>query len=93
MILSDTSDAYSFMAKNLMQMTGGNELPVLAGPGAFGSMEADCSSDNWYGPYVHLVNLAPSRLNLDMVIIKDGFKGCNTFTKLITPPHPWCSRK
>ena len=57
--LSETSNAYAFMAKNLMQMTGGNELPVLAGPGAFGSMEADCSSDNWDGPYARLVNPAP----------------------------------
>jgi hypothetical protein len=87
--LSETSDAYAFMAKNLMQMTGGNELPVLAGPGAFGSMDANCSFDNWDGPYARLVNPAPSSLNLGMVIIKDGFKGCNTFTKLITsPPTP-----
>ena len=54
-----------------MQITGGNELPVLAGPGDFGSMEADCSSDNWDGSYARLVNPVPSTLNLGMIIIKD----------------------
>ena len=65
------------------------KFTILAGPGDFGSMEDNFSSDNWDVSYARLVNPAPSTLNLGMVIIKDGFKGCNTFTKLITsPPTP-----
>ena len=85
--MSETSKSYAFMASNLMLMTGGCNEPISAGPGSLCATESRRIRDNSHGPYANLVNLKKGPLNRRMALIKDQFKGTDSFTRSVTLPE------
>ena len=79
--------SYDFMASNLMQMTGGSDEPISAGPRSLCATESRSIRDNSHGPYANLVNLKKGPLNRHMALIKDQFKGTDSFTRGVSVPE------
>ena len=85
--MSETSKSYDFMASNLMQMTGGSDEPISAGPRSLCATESRSIRDNSHGPYANLVNLKKGPFNRRMALIKDQFKGTDSFTRSVSVPE------